>query len=93
MASYTFDALVYFEKSLLIINDVLKDEPYNYYFSATYNNIGNVYFELKDYEKSIEYFQMALNIIEIKFQQGHIDIDTIKHNLSVAEKLQKLSKK
>ena len=62
-------ALVWSLKAFDFIEDMRESGNYNEYtidneYSRSCGNIGNVYCEMEDYEKSIEYFLKALEVFE-----------------------------
>ena len=49
--------------------------------ASSYNNIGVVYENLKDYPKALSYYQKAQEIWQKSLPPGHPHIATVKRNI------------
>ena len=56
-----------------------KDHPYT---AATYNNIALVYDDMGDYDKALEYYGKALEIVESKLGKDHPYTATTYNNIA-----------
>ncbi|MFW9772359.1 MAG: tetratricopeptide repeat protein [Promethearchaeota archaeon] len=74
---YFDQAIFHFEESLTI----LKNNKDNMKIVHVLNNLGNVYYLLKDLEKSYEYYQEALTLAEI----NHFELEAVKSASNLVE--------
>jgi len=69
-------ALSFYEKSLEIDQKIL---PLNHPdFATSYNNIGRLYYFMKENSKAFSYLERALNIYQIALLANHPDIQNLR---------------
>lgn len=71
------DALEYIEQAQKLINGTMSKK------AEIYNNIGRIYYKMKEFQKSLFYFQLSLSIKEQIFSLNHIEIAVSYNNLGV----------
>jgi tetratricopeptide (TPR) repeat protein len=74
-------ALEYFLKSLHIDERIFKLSKYHPKLATAYNNIGEIYIQLNDFENALKYLQYALDIHLKGTVSTHTDLAAIYHNL------------
>ncbi|CAF0980757.1 unnamed protein product [Didymodactylos carnosus] len=74
--------LEYLQKALKIEEDVVKRNQYHPSLATTYNNIGDTYFRMGDYNNALETLQHALKIRIKGTVSTHTDLAAIYHNLA-----------
>ena len=57
--------------------------------ASTYNNIGMIHFQQKDYEKALEYFEKTRKIEEHLLDQNHSSLATTYSNLGMVSTAQR----
>ena len=53
---------------MAIVEKVLGEHPYT---ASSYNNIGSMYYQMKEYPKALEYLGKALKIVMAKLGDEH----------------------
>jgi len=77
-------AIEYYEKVLEIFEKML---PPNHPLLATsYNNIGVVYYSLREYSKELAYFERALGIRQHSLPPNHSDIQNVRLGIEIVKK-------
>lgn len=67
---------------LLKVENAIKMEQIDSVVS--YNNLGSVYFDRKDYKKALEYYYLVLSIRENQLGKDHLDIASSLFNIGMA---------
>jgi tetratricopeptide (TPR) repeat protein len=75
------EALSYYEKSLEIRRKTL---PANHpHLATSYNNIGNVYYNMGEYSKALSYYEKALEILQKTLPVNHPHLATSYNNIGL----------
>ncbi|ETO02191.1 hypothetical protein RFI_35245 [Reticulomyxa filosa] len=74
-------AIVYLQKVIQIVNDTFDIE--HPYVAALNDSLGVIYLKIGQYDKSIEYCEIALKVRLTIFGTYHIDIAISFHNLGL----------
>jgi len=86
-------ALEYFQKTLHIEEQVLQKNQYSPVLATMYNNIGEIYTQLGDYENALKHLHHALDIRLIGSVSTHTDLAAIYSNLGIVYQRKKELKK
>jgi tetratricopeptide (TPR) repeat protein len=76
-------ALSSHEKALEIKQKTLP--PNHPDFATSYNNIGSVYYEMKQYPKALPFFERALEIFRNSLPSNHPSIQTLRQNIEIVK--------
>jgi tetratricopeptide (TPR) repeat protein len=72
-------ALSYSEKTLEILQKTLP--PNHPSLTTCYNNIGLVYYDMREYSKALSYYERAVNILQRSLPANHPDLLTTRKNI------------